>query len=118
MVENFLLDKEDDVLKDFGKVSLGKPYSPSKSWYSLNKYRLPATDYIEIIKKQNYCCPICGVDIEPLDRTTVVDHCHLGGEVRGILCQKCNILLAMADDDVEILNKAITYLKEREVHLL
>jgi len=41
-----------------------------------------------------------------------VDHGHNGDRaVRGILCHKCNILLGAAEDDVERLAKAITYLR-------
>ena len=39
-----------------------------------------------------------------------VDHDHTGNFVRGILCTKCNTLLGMANDNIEILENAIKYL--------
>ena len=43
-----------------------------------------------------------------------VDHSHITNEVRGLLCSKCNSLLGMANDDIEILKKAIEYLKDKK----
>jgi len=39
------------------------------------------------------------------------DHDHETGEVRGILCHHCNALLGYAKDDIDILLKAVEYLK-------
>jgi len=40
----------------------------------------------------------------------VVDHCHEGGQVRGLLCHNCNRALGLLKDDVDTLQKAIDYL--------
>jgi len=40
-----------------------------------------------------------------------VDHNHLTGEIRGLLCQRCNQGLGSFLENPEILNKAILYLK-------
>ena len=45
--------------------------------------------------------------------TFVVDHCHKTGLVRGIICQKCNVMLGMACDTVENLQAGIDYLLKR-----
>jgi hypothetical protein len=39
------------------------------------------------------------------------DHCHETGEVRGILCCHCNVMLGHARDSVERLRGAIEYLE-------
>jgi hypothetical protein len=41
-----------------------------------------------------------------------IDHSHVDDHVRGILCGRCNTLLGMAGDDVEVLEAAIKYLVE------
>lgn len=52
-------------------------------------------------------CAICGrVPPKGLD----VDHCHTSGEVRGLLCRRCNRLLGMAMDSPDVLVSAATYL--------
>jgi hypothetical protein len=43
-----------------------------------------------------------------------VDHCHTTGKIRGLLCSKCNPALGAFNDNIEILNSAIKYLKEYE----
>lgn len=59
---------------------------------------------------QNNKCAICGIDIKD---NGVVDHSHITNKVRGILCNKCNVLLGMARDNVDILKKAIDYLQNK-----
>lgn len=41
-----------------------------------------------------------------------IDHNHLTGEVRGLLCTKCNGAIGMFDDDPDKMSKAIRYLKD------
>jgi len=46
----------------------------------------------ELMKEQNYICPICAIDLrtlEPKDRC--VDHEHYGDKlIRAVLCRRCN----------------------------
>ena len=46
-------------------------------------------------------------------RGYAIDHNHETGEFRGILCIKCNSLLGMASDRVDVLYAAAKYLSER-----
>ena len=40
-----------------------------------------------------------------------IDHNHKTGVIRGVLCRNCNSALGLFQDDTEILEKAIRYLK-------
>lgn len=53
-------------------------------------------------------CRICGNTEE--DRL-VVDHNHVTGRFRGVLCRQCNLLLGMAREDCSILERAAEYLR-------
>nr|WP_240942772.1 endonuclease VII domain-containing protein [Planosporangium thailandense] len=56
--------------------------------------------------EQGGVCAICGSP-DPKH----VDHDHVFGNVRGILCSNCNGGLGQFEDDVQRLSEAIRYLK-------
>jgi Recombination endonuclease VII len=55
----------------------------------------------EMFKSQNGKCAICCVELHMPYRFSAdpqgarVDHCHKTGEVRGLLCHFCNVLVGM-----------------------
>lgn len=71
-------------------------------------YGLEDDVFQELLKSQNFCCAICD---EPFaEKRQYVDHCHSGGGVRGLLCNKCNIGLHYVER-TEYLEAAIAYLE-------
>ena len=62
--------------------------------------------------KQNGCCAICGIHHTLLTKKLYVDHNHDTGELRGLLCNKCNLGLGIFGDDVSLLQKATDYLNK------
>lgn len=77
------------------------------------QYGITLDDYYQMLDKQNGGCAICG-NKKPSNRTEyfAVDHCHITGKVRGLLCTKCNRGLGLFNDNISNLQTAITYLKE------
>jgi hypothetical protein len=59
--------------------------------------------------KQGRVCAICKQGCEVFQMLSV-DHCHTTGVIRGLLCAKCNPMLGMAEDNINILMSAIDYL--------
>lgn len=53
-------------------------------------------------------CDICGAT----DRTLLLDHDHDTKEFRGWLCIKCNTAIGYFHEDVNLMYKAINYVKE------
>lgn len=69
-------------------------------------------DYYNILfEKQKGLCLICNCPQSSDNRSLCVDHNHETGEVRGLLCDKCNRGLGLFCEDINILNKAIKYLQ-------
>lgn len=52
-------------------------------------------------------CPIC-----KRKKFLCVDHDHVTGKVRGLICQTCNITLGYVADDVNTLHNMIDYLEK------
>ncbi len=78
-------------------------------------YGLSCLQYDSMLKEQGGVCCICGLPETqrtggPLPNRLSVDHCHASQKVRGLLCHKCNTLLGMVNDDIDILASAISYL--------
>lgn len=67
-------------------------------------------DYLDIWNKQDCCCAICKTSDVISGRHWHLDHCHTTNQVRGILCQQCNLLLGNSRDNIEILESAKEYL--------
>jgi hypothetical protein len=66
----------------------------------------------ELLSKQEDTCQICK---RPFSDTKEchLDHCHSTGRVRGFLCRACNLGIGRFKDNVDLINKAISYLKDR-----
>lgn len=80
--------------------------------YSLkHTYGITIEDYNKMFSDQSGCCKICGIHENKLNKILHVDHCHKSGRIRGLLCTKCNSVLALCDDNVQVLSEAINYLK-------
>ena len=52
-------------------------------------------------------CDICGKP--PIDRRLAIDHDHVTGEFRGLICRKCNAGIGFFDDKLDLLRAALTY---------
>ena len=84
----------------------------------MKRYGISLDEYQTLLANQNFACAICEVEISDElaykgKRPVAVDHNHETGDVRGILCSKCNLTLCHARENTSILYKAIVYLSER-----
>lgn len=68
-----------------------------KEWMR-NKYGLTPERYNEMHRSQHGLCAICGNEEITRWRRLAVDHDHKTGEIRGLLCFKCNMMLAYFED--------------------
>jgi hypothetical protein len=76
------------------------------------KFGLTLETYAELLASQGGGCAICG---EPEETSSHhVDHDHDTGDVRGILCVRCNNGLGQFKEDPAILATALSYLLGHE----
>jgi hypothetical protein len=73
------------------------------------KYGLSLAAYDALLAKQNGACAICRRRPKGKERL-YVDHCHITGLVRGLLCHACNFALGWLRDDQTSLVAALAYL--------
>lgn len=76
------------------------------------RYGITAEDLERLLGLQNHKCAVCQQQLSEKARP-VIDHSHATLEVRGVLCNACNVLLGQAKDDINILQGAIRYLERR-----
>ncbi|MDT4941670.1 MAG: hypothetical protein QOJ34_1759, partial [Pseudonocardiales bacterium] len=91
-------------------------------------YRLTPEEYDALRRSQDFKCGICRIHEAAIDVTRLggrkradgststinrlhVDHCHVTGRIRGLLCPDCNRGLAGFQDDVRRLRSACSYLQ-------
>ena len=97
------------------KHQLGKREKARRARRSKHNSHLKATygitidDYDAILKAQGGTCDICNGGTSK--RHFAVDHNHKNGQVRGLLCARCNSGLAKFMDDITRLRRAVRYMK-------
>lgn len=74
------------------------------------KYGLTPEEFEVMRLLQNNRCATCSDEFDP--KHINVDHCHITGRVRGLLCMHCNRGLGAVRDRVETLEAMIRYLQE------
>lgn len=83
------------------------------------KYGITLEYYNDMLVKQGGVCAICGNPETALGTggnvaMLSVDHCHTTGNVRKLLCKRCNTMLGLSGESVSVLNNAIQYLEDHK----
>lgn len=78
-------------------------------YYKLRKYGIGSEDLKLLREQQRGLCAICEQTGE-----LVIDHDHVTGKVRGLLCHACNKGLGMFADTPDCLVSAATYLRAKK----
>lgn len=75
----------------------------------MRTYGITPERYDEMLAEQGGGCAICGGTNES-GRALAVDHNHITGVVRGLLCDRHNVGIGMFRDDVDDVLAAASYL--------
>lgn len=107
--------------KEYYKNNINKEKVLQKKWNESNpdkiyaahlkaRYGLKWDEYNKLLSQHNNKCATCNSD-----KKLCVDHNHMTGKVRGILCSFCNMALGFAKDDPRILQNLINYLSKHSI---
>ncbi len=89
-----------------------------KSWLR-KKYGISPEDFDRMLDVQRGVCALCGEGAsDSRGFRPHVDHCHETGKVRGILCGPCNRGIGQFKDSIELLQKAIRYLRKHKKEVI
>jgi adenine-specific DNA methylase len=109
---------KDGTTRKCGKCSTNQ----SKEWYRKNPhvkrnanllrdYGISLETFENMKAKQHGKCAICQNNFkDSID--TCVDHNHITGQVRELLCNHCNRAIGLFKENIETLKSAVTYLKK------
>lgn len=76
----------------------------------LKGYGITVNIYNKIYSKQQGRCAICGIHQSKIKRSLNVDHDHITGSIRGLLCDKCNLQLSAYKDNISTIINSINEL--------
>ncbi len=115
--------------KEFNKASIKRWRYENKDWdidrnrrwkekngYVWKRYKITKEQYMNLLLDNT--CRICkkepGLTKRGFKVGLHIDHNHVTEEVRGLLCHHCNFGLGhfFADDGIELLERAIKYIKK------
>lgn len=71
------------------------------------RYGVTIKEHNALYKKQDGKCATCNDELNP----GVIDHNHITGEIRGLLCNSCNSALGFAKDNIQTLSNMIEYIQ-------
>jgi hypothetical protein len=119
------LDKVLKQSKDWNNKNRDRRKVTNNKWYMLNKeitakrtrlsklkrYGITEADYNQMFVNQNGTCAICK-QLQNNGENLYIDHCHITGKVRGLLCNNCNLAIGLLKDNTNIILEAAKYLSK------
>ena len=110
-------EKNQTKIKQYRKENQERFKKYNKEYY-VQHYKSEADITLEqfnaLYEKQHGRCRICGRHQNELRRRLCADHNHKTNKVRGLLCDKCNLVLGYANDNIIVLSEAIKYLNDHD----
>jgi hypothetical protein len=111
---------KDNIEKVRKYQALWKSQNPEKmenfslSSHLRRSYNIDIEGYKRLLSEQDDGCAICGTKKCRTGYRLAIDHDHMTGKIRGLLCQSCNIGIGGLKDDIELLKKALKYLEKHK----
>ena len=69
----------------------------------LYRYGMDRTQQVKLLETQDFKCKLCSIEVELFQgpRGGMIDHNHITGEVRGVLCNRCNTIVGSLENHVD-----------------
>jgi hypothetical protein len=77
------------------------------------KFGISTEEYEALLVTQNGVCAVCRNSC-PSGRRLAIDHCHVTGKIRGLLCTPCNTAIGLAKEDTLRLRALIDYIERHK----
>ena len=95
---------------------IAKQYNRKKPWIRMKsklkaKYNITMEEYYDLYEKQGGRCAGCGRITGEAGWKLSVDHDHITGRIRGLLCVDCNLAVGSAKDSPIVLRQLALYLE-------
>lgn len=98
-------------LKIYRKSSAKKETTETRRRRYFSAWGISEAQFLRQLELQDFKCPVCGKEFDPKrTRDIHIDHNHITGEWRGLLCFRCNFGLGWFQDDPAKLERAYNYM--------
>ena len=104
----YYLKNKESITKKKKEYAIKHPEKRKDYWLK-RRYNITPKDYNILLQKQYGVCAICMCSTV---KALYVDHDHITGKIRGLLCSSCNAGLGHFRDNAEYMLLAIKYLNE------
>ena len=85
-----------------------------REWTLRSLYGIGEAEFQVLLEAQDGKCALCSLAFSQVaTRNLCVDHDHVTGEVRGLLCRVCNRSIAQLGDNADGLRRALAYVEGR-----
>lgn len=104
-------EKHKEEIKEQSKIYCKEHKKEIEQSRVLRVYNCTLEQIDQMLVDQDHNCALCGNSLQEGKRC--IDHDHITGKVRGILCSRCNIRLGHFEsiyNDTEICKKTLSYL--------
>lgn len=115
------MHSDNRICSKCGELKESHEFKSGRSWCSAchreydrwaqvkSRYGITRDDFEKMNNDQDGCCAICEKTNQDNYRLQI-DHDHKTGEVRGLLCSRCNKALQLILDSADIARRMVGYL--------
>lgn len=106
-------EKNGDYYRRWREQHKARLSAEKRRWKIEKRYGITVEQYDAMIAAQGGRCFICKeIPNGPGNHNKLhLDHCHVTGKPRAMICSRCNLTIGMSGENVERLRAIIEYLK-------